>query len=300
VEKNVLRNQAALGECEAALVRSGEAFFTADLLGGPPLAKNAEKDAYRRLTDMLRLYWCMGYLGELREESFGKDKATVQQLRLEAARLEEKRLNRCGLADTYKAFPAEAQASTTSADARFPLGFLRGADISQNAMFERLYRNVASLSSAPTTLSLERVREILGNASEDAPLCALEVLLLSSLRDYPGDEPRTTDSARSSIVAVEVRLRFKNFFSAFISRALPKRVCNNLVSRVFTAFTVEKMKSMLDRLVSFEYLKISWAVTPVSCTFYCGLSALLLMINTKCNVRCAERTRVHSLLRGDG
>jgi hypothetical protein len=263
-EKNVVRNQTALAECETALVRSGETYFSECLLGSAAAVRDKEKGAYRRLLDMLRWYWCMGLHGELKEECFGKGrttKPTLQQVRLEAAQLEERRLNSSNLAKTYNIF-SEETINIATTRSRLPLGFLRGADLRQNGVFERLYREVASLPIA-TNHGLARVQATVENACEHASLTAVEFLLLVSLRNYPGKDLMAVDAAQSTAAAVEVRVMLRAFLSLFTARALPKRISNEIVTRVFTIFTVQRTKEALDRLVSFEYLKITWAITPV-------------------------------------
>jgi hypothetical protein len=141
--RGVVSNLSYLESCEQELIISGQDYFTDHLLVGPT-DKKIGKDRFHleTLRNMLRLYWCLGYSGDLREEQMFS--LTERQVRYEIARLEEMRLNHSGYMHSYK--PADFESGIYG---KLPLGFLGEMDVRRNVFFEHLCLGVAEVCVPP-------------------------------------------------------------------------------------------------------------------------------------------------------
>jgi hypothetical protein len=130
--RGVVGNLPYLERCEQELIVSAQTYLTDRLLVGPT-DRNIGQDRFhlQTLRNMLRMYWCLGYSGDFREEHLMS--LTERQVRYELARLEEMRLNHSAYMFTYK--PVDFEAGIYG---KLPLGFLGEMDIRRNVFFEHL------------------------------------------------------------------------------------------------------------------------------------------------------------------
>lgn len=130
-------------QCETALLRSAQLYLTRMLVELP--ATDVAKDASRaRFIKALKLYGCLGLNGNINlhdEKEMGRQ--SNAQLRLEIARLEEMRLNKAGLLNSYTYNGGDAAFSpdrgSTDAYGSFQIGFLHALNVKKNVFFEHLF-----------------------------------------------------------------------------------------------------------------------------------------------------------------
>ena len=202
--RGILMNTEYVASCEQALVQSALLYSSKVLT----LKDTRSSDCERiNLLTVIKLYQCIGYEGNLdimNEKE--RDSATLPRLRLEVAKLEECRLNRLGIIDTYsihygtavntksnkKDVSVEGTNTTESPAGRFPIGFLHALQVTKNTFFEHFFiphdaTNCAAVSNSQIAFNLEcsAILSLLQDTrnKDSAPLSLLENLVLLSIRE---------------------------------------------------------------------------------------------------------------------
>jgi hypothetical protein len=264
-----------LSTCEKALVQSAKDYCTDKL---SPHGKYNDRDLYRKLCDMLRLYWCLGYVGEFTEDCLnGKNagrgqfngvaadsvKPTEWQLRLEIARLEELRLNSCGAARTYDIL-SELGHTVNLRD--LPLGFLQGALAHRDPVFEHAFLGYGKEDIPGKGHRVEvrnKVSEAIKAAQsaclEQQELRALDKIALVALHTHRaiGDPAQQYPFSSSEDVVRAVH-------AVLMQLAKPHRGVNKpFVDRICKPLTVPVIARVMQGLVSNGYITNMWDLTKV-------------------------------------
>jgi hypothetical protein len=216
---------------------------------------------------MVSLYRCLGYHIS-QSVKLGSPDDSEEELRLQVALHEERRLNQCGLAET-----SEHQVRHGAEAYPFrSLGFLGGADVRTNVMFERLYKKASSTQADQHRSELRKPLEVWEDAWARIPdsLSLMEKLVLVSMHHHNGSA-HAMDPVRNLDVAAALLPAFHSFFGAFSAKTLGKRAGKNMLSRIRLqeTFGATDLKSVLDKLAELEFLKPTGAITDVRSSLSC-------------------------------
>jgi hypothetical protein len=215
----------------------------------------AAKEFYRRLCDMVRMYWALGYAGVFSDVELREQKPSLVQLRLEVARLEELRLNRSGLVHTYETLDEPDESS-----ALLPLGFLRGATLNRNAAFEHQFLKCTDTDVPDTAARKAKKMSVIWaiNAARDVTLTQRGLTLVDKLLLVALHSQRLVSDV--SILAVATACEEVVVALARLHLALNKP----FATRICKPLTVEVIKGVLAKLAKREYVTPAFALAEVS------------------------------------
>jgi len=188
-------------ECEDLLIKSARAYITNKLLSFRDVNNQKSDDNERlNLLSMVKMYWAIGYEGNLDMQSEPNSAtATLPRLRLELAKLEEMRLNSCGLLDTYSTCcnttctAGAAKGGANNQAGKFPISFLHALKVSKNTFFEHYYLHQSGAADTATTIDattlLAQLRRL---CSDDDRLDLLDKVILTCMQIQHFSQPSAT------------------------------------------------------------------------------------------------------------
>jgi hypothetical protein len=247
---NVVKNVPFLSECEDALVRSAEAYLTSLVfMRGKAKAETDEAFTLRSKAfyrDAVRLYWILGFKS-INEKEEDLDRLTLNQLRFEVARLEESRLNTCGIAHTYDLLGEQAR--TLSGDV--PIGFLSTVELQPCVFFERLVLRHEAPTESNAEATAERNRNLLATiarwhrASREVPhLTAVDKIVLTAMyvqRDPADDTQPYTFTLYEEVIEAVRALLYKR---GELKRPLIEQALKRLSPELLTKDTLLKLYNL--------------------------------------------------------
>ena len=333
-------NVSFLQQCEDALIESAQAFLTGKLLTIPPPLPpdstiSATLDYETTLMEhyllMLKIYASLGYTGGSIDVAEAHERAgksvSMRKARLQVALLEESRLNKRGVVNTYKLTLSSCSTvnleDADEVDEFTQLAFLKAVEVRKNAFFEHLYcKNssnisnnssntvVSSSSSASTDDSATKAKllKALQSVKLDpkVDLTALDQFLLASMaiksdsgssssgrmNNNSGNNNNTSFFSVEGIVA-----HLQEFISLTVlnSKYFDKneRKCD-LTHKYKSKITVKVVTQLLDKCTVLKFVKkstrgrqVSRLYLSVKTVFFVSLPCSLL-IDFIADALCAE------------
>jgi hypothetical protein len=205
----------------------------------------------------------LGYKGDFSDAELSAVTPKVVQLRLEIARLEELRLNRCDLAHTYEALAEPNE----EGNQRLPLGFLRGAVLTRNTAFEHHFLGSSDKDIPDSNVYKARQRAVLWaiNAARDVTqrqhgLTLLDKLVLVALHTHRCSDnmlphPFVTGAAGLTD-AVHSLARARARQHASLNKPFATRICKLI--------TAEVAQGVMEKLALRGYVTAALALTEAS------------------------------------